>query len=60
MNQTPCFEPYVIFAAEGKFCIFWEKILKNAMIDIDNFIFDKVSNVSDFIKLDFTDGTTVN
>jgi hypothetical protein len=33
---------------------------ENTMIDIDKFIFDKVSNVSNYIKLDDIDDTTVN
>jgi hypothetical protein len=59
-SQTPCFLSYVIFTAEGEILLILGESSENAMNDAGKFIFDKVSNVSNWLNLNYKDGTTVN
>jgi hypothetical protein len=58
--QTAYFESYVIFTAEGEILCILGESSENAMNNVEKFIFDRVSNVSFWINLNFRDGTTVD
>jgi hypothetical protein len=50
----------VIFSAEGEILRILGESSKNFMNDVEKFLFDKVSNVDNWLNLNYTDGTTVN
>jgi hypothetical protein len=48
---------------KGKFSLFSLKMLicsENAMNDVEKFLFDKDSNVSNWLNFNYTDFTTIN